>query len=95
MHKEMPLTLWRSLLINSTATISDITPSCTTKLAFEIAEEISKHDVKVTTLKEVNPSQKTGWRVKRALCIEKGCNSEMSKYCECCNQGRKDQYWLM
>jgi hypothetical protein len=62
--------------------------SCTGALAFEIASDVSKHDVKQTHLKIPNPTRGTGWRLKRAICIEKECNNKTSKYCEICDPGR-------
>jgi len=70
-------------------------PSTTTiALSFDIAAEITKHDVKMTNLKEHNASTNVGWRPKRAICIEKGCRNKTSKYCEICDPKRRDYYWL-
>jgi hypothetical protein len=74
--------------------MSDLTSNVRGATAFEIAANVSKHDVKQTNLKVRNPTRGKGWRPKRAICIEKDCNNKTSKYCEICDPGRRDHYWL-
>jgi len=47
-------------------------------LSFDIAAEITKHEVKMMNLKKHNSSTNVGWHPKRAICIKKGCKNKRS-----------------
>jgi hypothetical protein len=77
------------------SSLSDSYTADNVAASFHMAAEIAKHDVKQTHMKEHNSyKSKSGWRPKRAICIEKGCRNKTSKYCEICDPGRRDHYWL-
>ena len=56
---------------------------------------IKRHElIRNTTNLERDNSVKSCYRVRRALCIAPGCKKKTSTYCEACDRGSRNQFWV-
>lgn len=64
------------------------------QVRMDVLQELEKHKIVQTAQVDHDRSKCCGWRPKRAICIEDGCKVRTSRYCEFCDSGRRDYYWL-